>query len=189
MATPRPAAPFQAAPASSPGCPVADAELVHTGDEMAAVLSQGRDLADRLTSTHATVFAGSAGVRDLYVDVFRELISEAETVPGYGTAMALLIERYAFVWATQKAADTQESPLSARDYEGLILRFRQLWEALLKARDDRQADQTFKAQFVTQFMRTFSEVCDEVLEEEQSTEIQRRVVDRMRTSGAADRVR
>ena len=102
---------------------------------------------------------------------------------------ALVIERYAFIWAAQKAADSMPNPMSPRDYEGLILRFRQLWESLLKARDDRQADQTFKAQFVTQFMRVFSEVCDEVLEEEQSTEIQRRVVDRMRTSGAADRTR
>lgn len=165
----------------------ADVELVRTGDDLAAVLSEGRRLVDRVTSTNATIFADAPGVRDLYVDVFRELIAEAETVPGYGTAMALVIERYAFVWATQKAADSMPNPMNARDYEGLILRFRQLWESLLKARDDRQADQTFKAQFVTQFMRVFSEVCDEVLGEEQSTEIQRRVVDRMRQAPPVER--
>ncbi len=162
-----------------------------SGELVASTLAEGRSLLARLTSTHATVFDGAPGVRELYVDVFRELVGEAEQLPGYSTAMLLVIERYAFVWATQKAADSLETPLSARDYEGLLLRFRQLWDGLLKARDDRQADEQFKALFITEFMRAFAATCEELLDPEVSRQVQRAVVERMRATnvGATERRR
>lgn len=151
-----------------------------TGLEIAQTLEDGRSLTDRMARTHAAMFDGNATVQALYLDLYAELIAEAETVPGYGTAMAMLLERFAFLWAAQKANDLLDTPLNPRDYETLLLRFRQLWDGLLRARDDRQADAQFKASFVTACMSVISDVCTELLDPETALALQQRMVQRMR---------
>lgn len=151
------------------------------GIQIARALSTGIPITDRLTRTHARLFDGNAEIQALYVDVFDALVAEGETVPGYGVAMSMMLERYAFLFAAQKANDALAVPLDPRDYDKLILRFRQLWDGLLKARDDRQADDQFKHAFITAFMRAFQTVCDELLEPDKSTEIQNAVVRKLQT--------
>ena len=160
-----------------------------TPEEIATALAVGRPLTERMAQTNAEVFRESPGIRELYRDVFTQLMAEAESVPGFGTAMAMVLERYAFVWATQKAADSMDAPLNARDYEKLIGQFRKLFDTVLKSRDDRQADAHFKATFINAFMSTFSAVCDEELEPTASTQLQQKVVARMRAIDIANKQR
>lgn len=144
--------------------------------DLAHTLAVGRPMLARLSVVGSQSFGGSAELQALYTDVFAQLVAEAETVPGYGTSMAMLIERYAFVWVTQRQADLDEVPLNPRDYDQLILRFRQLWDGMLKARDDRQADAQFRHSFISSVMRVITEVTDELLEPEQARLLNERLV-------------
>lgn len=157
-------------------------ELEHvpaTGAAIGQALNAGVPLTDRLAQSHPALFGGNAEMQALYLDVFQSLIAEAETVPGYSVAMAMMIERYAFLWATQKTGDAAATDPIA--YDKIILRFRQLWDGLLKARDDRQADDQYKHAFTTSFLRMFVGVLDEELEEQQAQRVIAKVVDRMQT--------
>lgn len=151
-----------------------------TGLDIARALAPASPLAERMSRVGTNAFDHQPELAVLYQDVFAELLAEAETVPGYGTAMAMLLERYAFVWTTQRAADLMDTPLNARDYDQLILRFRQLWDGVLRARDDRQADAQFKHAFINAVMRVLSEVLEDAVGTEQATNIQARMVDRLR---------
>lgn len=152
-----------------------------TGLEIAQAFAAGSELTARLSRTSAALLQGNPEIQALYLDIFDALLAEAEGVPGYSTAMALMLERYAFLWASQKANDLLATPLDPRDYDKNILRFRQLWDGLLKARDDRQADDQFKHAFVTAFLRMFVTVLDEEVEADVATRIQEKVVARLQT--------
>lgn len=102
---------------------------------------------ERLSITNPTLFNNDE-VRELYVDYYNALCNELETVPGYGVAMMALAERYAFCIAQMKAFDMQETPLDGLHYEKLLTRFAQIFDRLLKGRDERTADELFKRQFM-----------------------------------------
>lgn len=151
-----------------------------TGLDIARALAPAMRLSDRMARVRTDAFDHQPELAVLYQDIFAELLAEAETVPGYGTAMAMLLERYAFVWTTQRAADLMDTPLNARDYDQLILRFRQLWDGVLRARDDRQADAQFKHAFINAVMRVLTEVLDDELGHEVALDINEKLVARMR---------
>lgn len=150
-----------------------------TGLQVAQALSVGMELTERMSRTSAALFQANPDIQALYLDTFDALVAEAEGVPGYSTAMAMMLERYAFLWATQKANDMMATPLDPRDYDKVILRFRQLWDGILKARDDRQADDQFRHAFVTSFLRMFVSVLAEEVEADVATRIERKMVERL----------
>lgn len=150
------------------------------GPDIARALGANLSLTQRMARTAVVSFDNQPDMAALYQDIFDSLLLEAETVPGFNTGMAMLLERYAFVWATQKAADLMENPLHARDYDQLIMRFRQLWDGILKARDDRQADDQFKHAFITAVMRAITEVAEAELGTEAAQDFGAKVVAKLR---------
>lgn len=150
------------------------------GNDIARALASNLSLHQRLARTALVSFDGQPELAALYEDVYAALLVEAETVPGFNTGMAMLLERYAFVWATQRSADLADNPLNARDYDQLILRFRQLWDGILKARDDRQADDQFKHAFITAVMRAFTEVAETELGTEAAQDLGAKLVTKLR---------
>lgn len=150
------------------------------GADIARTLSANLPLTKRMARTAMVSFDGQPEMAALYEDVFDALLLEAETVPGFNTGMAMLLERYAFVWATQRAADLADNPLNARDYDQLILRFRQLWDGILRSRDERQADDQFKHAFITAVMRAIAEVAEDELGSDAAQDFSAKVVSRLR---------
>lgn len=114
--------------------------------------------------------------RQLYLDVYAQMVAEAEQVPGFGTGMTLMLERTAYLWAAQKAMEMREEPIEAQHYERLVQRFRQLWETTLKTRDDRQADEAFKRQFASAVVGAVGHVLETELPREQADAIQARIL-------------
>lgn len=163
--------------------PATAADIAAALQPTSTTVSAAARLRDRLAQAGSAAFGGNETVRGLYQDTFAQLAAEAETMPGFTTALLMLIERYAFLWASQKGHDLNDDDATRRtpdDYQMVLQRFTKLWEGMLRARDDRQADERFKAQFVTQFMGALAEVCDQTLTPDQSANVQRALLAKVR---------
>lgn len=135
----------------------------------------------RMTS-NATAF-NDENLRTLYEDIFMSLLADAEMIPGFNTAMELLCERIAFLWATQKLYDAEEEPVRALHYEKLTQRFLQAMTRLFQSRDDRQADESFKRQFTNAMIDAVASGIEESTSSpEEAMRIQQAVIAKLRTA-------
>lgn len=138
----------------------------------------------QLLHTNPMAFNDPA-MREFYVDLFLSLCNELEHVPGYGVAMMVVAERFAFLTAQMKAFDTQAEPLNGLEYQQLLLRFSQVFDRLLKGRDERSADESFKRQFVGTLIASVAEAIEETVpDRDLALRIQGAIAARLRKDNA-----
>jgi hypothetical protein len=122
--------------------------------------SQARqDWRRNLIATRAASFE-LPEIAELYEEAATGVLAELEQVPGYGIAMEMLAERFAFLWATQKQMDLAGAEPS--EYQQLTLRLLQVYDRLLKARDERHAEDAFKRQFTAFFVNAVADTIAEL---------------------------
>lgn len=139
-----------------------------------------RRLREQLMRTNPTAF-NNPDVRQFYIDTFMALCSELEHVPGYGVAMMIVAERFAFLTAQMKAYDMQDEPLDGLHYQQLILRFSQVFDRLLKGRDERTADESFKRQFMGALIAAVAEAIESTVpDREEAQRIQAAIAAKLR---------
>lgn len=144
-----------------------------------------RRLRDQLIRTNPTAF-NQPEIREFYVELFLSLCNELEHIPGYGTAMMVVAERFAFLSATMKAYDTREEPLEALDYQQIILRFSQVFDRMLKGRDERTADESFKRQFMGALIGAVAEAIEATVpDREQALKLQAAIAAKLRKEQVA----
>lgn len=143
-----------------------------------------RRLRERLYSTNPTAF-NNPEIRQFYVDFFEAMCTELEGVPGYGIAMEAIAERYSFLLAQMKAFDVQETPLDPLHYEKLIQRFTMLFDRLLKGRDERSADESFKRQFMGSLINSVVEAIETAVpDRDEALRIQAAIASHLRKANA-----
>lgn len=151
--------------------------------------AQRRDALHRSMLTHGNAFEGNRELSELYQDLFANLIVESTAVPGFALAQEMLLERVAFLWASQKKLDNLADPVPAQQYEKLAGRFLQALNTLFKSRSDRDADEAFKRNFITSVVRAMTAAIDDEIPDnvDLNVAIKRRLIDVLRE--ASDQAR
>lgn len=154
-----------------------------TGGDIVSLDVGRRDrIRQQMTIANEGAF-NSPDTRQLYIDIFHSLLDDAETLPGYNTAMELLCERLAFLWTAQKVYDTENEPTRALHYEKLTQRFLQTMRALFQSRDDRQADESFKRQFTNAMIDAVATGIESVAQSpEEAHRYQQAIIARLRST-------
>lgn len=126
--------------------------------------------------------------RAYYLEIFEALCDELETIPGYGVAMTILAEQLAYLHAQHKADMAQDNH-HARDNQQLVLRLTQVFDRLLKGRDERSADEAFKRQFMASVLNTIIDALEEAIPDRaQSQAVQQHLASKLRRSPAIEAV-
>lgn len=167
----------------TPPPPSALPEVIQRDDVLEMEAFEGRDRMHRSMLLHKTEhFHDQPAIGRLYEDIFANLVLEASAIPGFGLAQEMLLERIAYIWASQKRLDNLDEPVSAAQYEKLLGRYTQLLNALFRSRSEKHAEEIFMRNFVGSVVRAVKHAIEQTIPDQPdlALSIQRRVVEVLR---------